>query len=77
MPKSASKITRPAPRKRSRAVPPSVPHEPWLIERLKNPAEAAAYLEAVIEEGDQAALTLAVRQVARAQALRRSRAKRR
>ena len=35
--------------------------------QLKDPAEAAAYLEAVIEEGDQAALMLALRQVAQAQ----------
>ena len=54
-------------RKRSRAAAPSVPYEPWLIEQLKDPAEAAAYLEAVIEEGDQAALVLALRQVAQAQ----------
>ncbi len=45
----------------------SLPYEPWLIEQLKNPAEAAAYLEAVIEESDQAALMLALRQVAQAQ----------
>lgn len=31
------------------------------------PVEAAAYLEAVIEEGDQAALMLALRQIAQAQ----------
>jgi len=43
-----------------------VPYESWLIERLKSPAEAAAYLEAVIEEGDQAAIMLALRQVAMA-----------
>jgi len=42
----------------------SLRYEDWLIERLKDPAEAAAYLEAVIEEGDQAALMLALRQVA-------------
>ena len=66
MPKSISKITRRAPRKRSRAAA-SLPYEPWLIKQLKDPAEAAAYLEAVIEEGDQAALMLALRQVAQAQ----------
>ncbi len=33
---------------------------------LKDPAEAAAYLEAVIEDDDQAALMLALRQVAQA-----------
>jgi len=45
----------------------SLPYEDWLIERLKDPAEAAAYLEVVIEEDDSAALMLALRQVARAQ----------
>jgi DNA-binding phage protein len=30
----------------------SRPYEAWLIEQLKDPAEAAAYLEAVIEDGD-------------------------
>lgn len=67
MPKAISKITKRVPRKGSRAVAPSVPYEPWLIEQLKDPADAAAYLEAVIEEGDQAALMLALRQVAQAQ----------
>ncbi len=46
---------------------PSVPYENWLIEQLKDPAEAAAYLETVIEEGNQAAIMLALRQVAQAQ----------
>ena len=46
---------------------PSLPYEYWLIEQLKDPAEAAAYLETVIEEGDQAAIMLALRQVAQAQ----------
>jgi probable addiction module antidote protein len=44
-----------------------VPYESWLIEQLRDPAEAAAYLEAIIEDGDQAAIMLALRQVARAQ----------
>ena len=60
-----SKISKRAPRRKSAA--PSLPYEPWLIERLKAPAEAAAYLEAVLEEGDQAAIMLALRQVAQAQ----------
>ena len=34
---------------------------------MKNPAEAAAYLEAAIDEGDQAAIMLALRHVAQAQ----------
>lgn len=46
---------------------PSLPYEPWLIARLRDPSEAAAYLEAVIEEDDPAALMLALRQVAQAQ----------
>jgi probable addiction module antidote protein len=58
--------TRRAPRAGRRAAQASLPYEGWLIERLKDPAEAAAYLEAVIEEGDQAALMLALRQVAQA-----------
>jgi hypothetical protein len=77
VPKNASRITRAAPRKGSRAAAPSLPYEPWLIERLGDPAEAAAYLDAVIEEGDDAALMLARRQVVQAQASRRSPAKRR
>ena len=48
-------------------MPPSLPYEPWLIEQLKDPAEAAAYLEAVIEEDDHAAILLAIRHVAQAQ----------
>ncbi|TAK87154.1 MAG: putative addiction module antidote protein [Betaproteobacteria bacterium] len=37
-----------------------------MIDRLRDPEEAAAYLEAVIEEGDQAAIMLAIRNVAQA-----------
>ena len=54
-------------RRKSRVAAPSLPYANWLLERLKNPAEAAAYVEAVIEEGDQAAIMLALRQVAQAQ----------
>ena len=43
-----------------------MPHEPWLIERLKDPEEAAAYLEAAIEDADRGALTLALRHIAQA-----------
>jgi probable addiction module antidote protein len=39
----------------------------WLIEQLKDPAEAAAYLEAVLEDGDQAAIMLALRREAQVQ----------
>jgi probable addiction module antidote protein len=65
VPKPISKITKRVARK-SRAAP-SLPYEGWLIEQLKDPAEAAAYLEAVLEDGDQAAIMLALRQVAQAQ----------
>ena len=65
MPKPISKIAKRAPRE-TRA-PASLPYEGWLIAQLKDPAEAAAYLEAVIEDSDQAAIMLALRQVAQAQ----------
>ena len=65
MPKPISKITKRAAQK-TRAAP-SLPYEGWLIEQLRDPAEAAAYLEAVLEDGDQAAIMLALRQVAQAQ----------
>lgn len=55
------------PKRRRGAAEPSLPYEDWLVEQLKDPAEAAAYLEAVIAEGDQAAIMLALRQVAQAQ----------
>jgi len=38
----------------------------WLTESLKNPDEAAAYIEAALELDDAAALLLALRQVAKA-----------
>ena len=50
-----------------KVAPPSAPHEAWLIERLKNPKMAAAYLEVAIEDGDQGGLMLALRHVAQAQ----------
>jgi len=67
VPKPISKTTKGAPRKGSRVAAPSLPYEGWLIAQLRNPAEAAAYLETVIEEGNQAAIMLALRQVAQAQ----------
>lgn len=68
MPRPTSTTTKRASRKpSSKAAAPSLPYDDWLIERLKDPAEAAAYLEAVIEDGDQAAIMLALRQVAQAQ----------
>jgi len=54
-------------RRRKPDAEPSLPYEDWLVEQLKDPAEAAAYLEAVIEQGDQKAVMVALRQVAMAQ----------
>ena len=45
-------------------ITPSRSYDDWLIERLKDPDEAAAYLEAAIEDGDQGVLMLALRHVA-------------
>lgn len=46
-------------------------YDEWLVEHLKDPEEAQAYLEAVLEEyekdGDTIALLLALRSVAQAQ----------
>jgi len=47
--------------------PASLAYGTWLTARLRNPAEAAAYLQAVIEDGDKRALALARRQVGQAQ----------
>jgi probable addiction module antidote protein len=66
VPKTISKTTKPV-RRRSRAAAPSLPYEDSLIESLKDRKEAAAYLEAAIEDGDQAVLMLALRRVAQAQ----------
>jgi len=69
VPKSTSKITAPAAptrkRRSAREKTASVPYEDTLIESLKDPEEAAAYLEAALEDGDQAVM-LALRQVAKA-----------
>ena len=64
MPKRTSKTTS---RASKRPAPPSVPYESRLIASLKDPREAAAYLEAAIEDGDQGVLMLALRHVAQAQ----------
>ena len=66
MPKPISKTTKPV-RRKSRAAAPSLPYADLLIESLKDRKEAAAYLEAAIEDGDQAVLMLALRHVAQAQ----------
>src|SRR5258706_16312710 len=65
--KTTSMTSRRALRRKSDAIPASVPYEPWLIKQLKDPAHAAGYLEAVIEQGDQGAIMIALRQVAQAQ----------
>ena len=67
MRKTTSRTTRRVPRGKGREVPPSLPYEPWLIEQLKDPAEAAAYLEAAIEDGNQGAIMVALRDIAKAQ----------
>jgi len=46
--------------------PRDVSYQSYLIESLKDPAEAAAYVEAVLEQDDPAALLVALRQVAKA-----------
>lgn len=66
MRKTTSVTTSGAPPRKG-GVEPSLPYEDWLIERLKEPEEAAAYLEAAIEQGDQKALMIALRHVALAQ----------
>jgi len=43
-----------------------VPDRPRLLEWLKDPANAAAYIEAVLDEGDAAGLLQALRNVAEA-----------
>ncbi len=45
----------------------SIPFRPDLIKRLKNPAVAASYLNAALEEGDDKYLMKALRNVAEAQ----------
>ena len=47
-------------------VPAAVPHEDWLLERLRDPELAAEYLNAALAEGDQAVFMLALRDVAKA-----------
>jgi probable addiction module antidote protein len=65
VPRIISRISKRAPRRKDAA--PSLPYEPWLVERLKDPVEAAGYLEAVLEEGNQGAIMFALRQIAQAQ----------
>ena len=53
-------------RNRRVSTPASVPHRPHLLAWLKDPANAAAYVEAAIDEGDPAGLLQALRNVAEA-----------
>ena len=46
--------------------PRNVSYQGYVLESLKDPEEAAAYVEAVLELDDSAALLLALRQVAKA-----------
>ena len=46
--------------------PRDVSYQSYLIESLKDPVEAAAYVEAVLEMEDPTALLVALRQVAKA-----------
>ncbi len=66
MPKHTSRTSSGAPGRRPGEAEPSLPYEDWLVEQLKDPQEAAGYLEAVIEEDHEGALMLALRQVAMA-----------
>ena len=50
-------------------VPASVEYEAQLLEDLKSPEEAAAYLEAALEDEDYSVFLLALRQVAQAQGM--------
>jgi probable addiction module antidote protein len=53
-------------RRRKAGAAASVPDRPYLLAWLKDPENAAAYLEAVLEEGDPAGLMQALRNVAEA-----------
>lgn len=53
-------------RRAQKKVPAAVPHEDWLLERLRDAELAAEYLNAALAEGDQAAFMLALRDVAKA-----------
>ncbi|HEY9622274.1 MAG TPA: transcriptional regulator [Crinalium sp.] len=48
-------------------MPTSRSYQAYLIESLKNPQEAAAYLDAVLEDGNPEEIRLALRNVATAQ----------
>lgn len=50
-------------------IPRDESYEDWLIESLKDPAEAAAYVDAVIDLNDAPSLMVALRQVAKAKGM--------
>lgn len=52
--------------RRKASAPASVPHRPTLLAWLKNTENAAAYVEAAIEEGDPAFILQALRDIAEA-----------
>ncbi|MHB8473899.1 MAG: addiction module antidote protein [Gammaproteobacteria bacterium] len=47
-----------------KSLSPALPYRDWLIKHLKSRKNAAAYLEAAIQEGDTAALMQALRNIA-------------
>lgn len=53
-------------RREAKRVPAAVPQDEWLSEQLRDREMAVAYLNAALEEGDQAAFMLALRNVAKA-----------
>lgn len=53
-------------RGRKAGAPASVPHRPQLLAWLKDPGNAAAYVETAIDEGDPAGILQALRNVAEA-----------
>lgn len=53
------------------AHPPSRSFTEYLHRHLKDPAEAAAYLQAALEEGDRRVFLLALRDVAEARGIRK------
>ena len=53
-------------RREPKRVPPAVPQDEWLSEQLRDPEMVVAYLNAALDEGDQPAFMLALRNVAKA-----------
>ncbi len=53
-------------RREKKHVPAAVPQDEWLSEQLRDRELAVAYLNAALDEGDQAGFMLALRNVAKA-----------